>query len=157
MSSGSIRRAIATDAGVLSAIAQAAKRHWGYPEQWLQIWRPGLTFDAAQIAALEVFVSEAGSDVAGFYALVPGAPRWTLDHLWVRPERMGQGHGRLLVEHALARARASGATGLDIEADPNAESFYQHLGGRRVGEVAAPVPGAAERRLPLLVLDEIIR
>jgi len=51
----------------------------------------------------------------------------------------------------------TGATGLDIEADPNAESFYQHLGGRRVGEVAAPVPGAAERRLPLLVLDEIIR
>ena len=156
MSSGNIRRAVPTDAGVLSAIAQAAKRHWGYPEQWLQIWRPGLTLDAAQIAALEVYLIEVGGDVAGFYALVPGAPRWTLEHLWVRPDQMGQGHGRLLVEHALARARASGATGLDIEADPNAEFFYQHLGSRRVGEVAAPVPGAAERRLPLLVLDEII-
>ena len=88
--------------------------------------------------------------------MIPGAPRWTLDHLWVHPAHMGQGLGRQLVVHALAHARGAGAVGFDIEADPNAESFYRRLGGRRVGEVAAPVPGAAERRLPLLVLDEIL-
>ena len=70
--------------------------------------------------------------------------------------RDGQGLGRQLVAHALAHARVSGAVGLDIAADPNAEPFYLRLGGRRVGDSAAPVPGDAERRLPLLVLDEII-
>ncbi len=155
MTQWQIRRAVAVDAGRLSAIAQAAKRHWGYPEQWLHAWLPDLTFDGDRIAALPVFVIESVDGIAGFYAVVPGALRWTLDHLWVRPDQMGQGLGRRLVVHALAYARAAGAVGLDIEADPNAEPFYRRLGGQRVGDIAAPVSGAAERRLPLLVLDEI--
>ncbi len=151
-----IRRAVASDAAILSAIALAAKRHWGYPEQWLDAWRPNLTFDGDRVSALQVYVIESVDEIAGFYALVPGTPRWALDHLWVRPEHMGQGLGRQLVAHALARARSAGAAGLDIQADPNAEPFYRRLGGRRVGDVDAPAPGASERRLPLLVLDEIV-
>src|SRR5262245_108779 len=156
MTSWSIRRAVGADANALSDTAQAAKRHWGYPEPWLASWRPVLTFTAAHVETLEAYLIEDGDRVGGFCALIPGTPRWSLDHLWVRPESMGQGLGRRLVAHALARAREAGAAGLDIEADPNAESFYRHLGGRRVGDVAAPVPGAADRRLPLLVLDELV-
>jgi GNAT superfamily N-acetyltransferase len=155
MAPWAIRRAVAADADDLSTTAQAAKRHWGYPEPWLVAWRPTLTFVAEQVEALQAYVIEDGALVGGFYVLVPGTPRWTLDHLWVRPEVMGQGLGRQLVSHALIRAREAGAMGLEIEADPNAESFYRHLGGRRVSEVAAPVTGAPDRRLPLLVLDEI--
>ncbi len=151
----SIRRAVPADAEHLSAIAQAAKRHWGYPEPWLEAWRADLTFSPHQVEAGDMFVIEIAGAVVGFYAVLPGAPRWRLDHLWVDPSHMRQGQGRLLVAHALARARAAGAVGLDIEADPNAEPFYCRLGGRRVGEIAAPVPGAGDRRLPLLVLDEI--
>ena len=150
-----IRRALAADAETLSAIAQAAKRHWGYPEEWMATWQADLTLDSDRIASTEVYLIESAAGVAGFYATAPGAPRWTLDHLWVRPDRMGQGLGRQLVAHALAQARAAGAIGLDIEADPNAEPFYRHLGGQCVGDVAAPVPGATTRRLPLLTLDEI--
>jgi GNAT superfamily N-acetyltransferase len=156
MTTWQIRRATFADAEILSTIAQAAKRHWGYPEQWLQAWLPDLTFDADRIAALPVYVIESVDGIAGFYAMLPGAPRWALDHLWVRPDHMGHGLGRQLLANALAHARAGGAVGLDIEADPNAEPFYRRLGGHRVGDIAAPVPGAAERRLPLLVLDEII-
>lgn len=150
-----IRRAVAADADTLSAIAQAAKRHWGYPEQWLEMWRRDLTLDGERVAARPVYVIESGDGIAGFYALEPGAGRWTLDHLWVRPDRLRQGLGRRLVADALARARADGATGLDIEADPNAEPFYHRLGGRRVGYVAAPLPGDALRQLPHFILDEI--
>jgi len=151
-----IRRAAAADAGTLSAIAQAAKRYWGYPEPWLDAWRPALTIAPDQVAALDIFVIETAGDITGFYAAVPGSLRWTLDHLWVDPEHIGQGLGRRLVAHALARARAAGALGLDIEADPHAEPFYRRLGGQRVGEIAAPVPGAEDRRLPRLFLDAMV-
>jgi GNAT superfamily N-acetyltransferase len=152
---GLIRRAVPDDAEHLTAIALAAKRHWGYSAEWLTGWAPALTFDAAQVERLDAFVIEEGGVIAGFYATLPGAPRWTLDHLWVRPAHMGRGLGRRLIAHALARARAAGADGLDIEADPHAEPFYARLGARRVGEIAAPAPGAPDRRLPLLALDEI--
>ena len=154
-SAGLIRRALPADAEHLTAIAQAAKRHWGYPAEWLAMWAPALTFDAAQLERLDVFVLEENGVIAGFYATVPGAPRWTLDPLWVAPAHIGRGLGRRLVAHALARARAAGADGLDVEADPHAEPFYARLGARRVGEIVAPAPGAPDRRLPLLVLDEI--
>jgi len=40
-----------------------------------------------------------------------------------------------------------------VVTDPHAEPFYLRLGARRVGEIAAPMPGAPERKLPLLELD----
>jgi len=38
----SIRPAALADAGALTVIAQAAKRHWGYPEPWLAAWAAAL-------------------------------------------------------------------------------------------------------------------
>jgi GNAT superfamily N-acetyltransferase len=147
-----IRRARPTDAAVLSAIAEAAKASRGYPAAWLATWAPQLTFTPDDLERLDAHVVEEDV-IAGFYVTAPGAPRWTLDHLWVRPDWARRGLGRRLVGHALARAHASGATGLRIEADPGAVPFYEQLGARAAGWVAAPAPGALERRLPILELD----
>ena len=38
-----ILRAKAEDAAKLTEIAFSAKRHWGYPEQWIENWRHVLT------------------------------------------------------------------------------------------------------------------
>jgi GNAT superfamily N-acetyltransferase len=151
----SIRRAAADDTPTLTAIARAAKAHWGYPAEWLAGWEAGLTFAPADLERAEVFVIEQDGRPLGFSAAVPGVPRWTLDHLWVLPEAMGRGLGRRLVEHALARAIAAGAAGLEIESDPNAEGFYARLGARRVGWKVAPIPGVADRRLPRFELDRL--
>jgi GNAT superfamily N-acetyltransferase len=148
-----IRRAGPADAGTLTAIAHAAKRHWDYPADWMAGWDSTLTLRTDDLERLDVFVIEVGGRVTGFSATRPGAPRWALEHLWVAPDAMGRGLGRRLVAHALARATAAGAVGLDIESDPNAEGFYARLGARRIGWTAAPVPGEADRCLPHLVLD----
>lgn len=39
-----IRHALPADADTLTRIAIAAKRHWDYPERWMEIWTPQLTF-----------------------------------------------------------------------------------------------------------------
>jgi hypothetical protein len=54
---------------------------------------------------------------------------------------------------AIAHAREYGGCVFRIESDPYAESFYRSLGAERVGLVPAPMPGAPDRTLPLLVLD----
>jgi len=38
-----IRRAVPAEAGLLTEIAHAAKRHWGYPENWIRRWKSDLT------------------------------------------------------------------------------------------------------------------
>lgn len=42
-----LRPATPADAAVLTEIAHAAKRHWGYPERWVQLWRAALTITPA--------------------------------------------------------------------------------------------------------------
>ncbi len=148
-----IRAARPEEAALLTGIAHAAKRHWGYPEAWIAAWREALTLSPDFVAQHPVFVAEAdGGGVRGFYALAPAGEGWTLEHLWLRPRWIGSGIGRLLFDHAAATAREAGAVGLEIDADPHAEAFYLHLGARRVGEVRADMDGQP-RILPRLVFD----
>jgi GNAT superfamily N-acetyltransferase len=146
-----IRRALAGEADALTAIAHAAKRHWGYPEEWIARWRDALTVTPAYVRDHAVFVAAEDDVPRGFYALSTEGTSAILDHLWVTPERMGAGMGRALFRHAAETARAQGATRLEIDSDPHAEEFYQRMGARRIGEVPADVDGV-RRVLPRLEL-----
>ena len=64
----------------------------------------------------------------------------------------GEGPGTALFEHARAAARAAGLGVLQIDADPNAEAFYLHMGAVRVGEVRSEIDGQPRVR-PLLHLQ----
>jgi GNAT superfamily N-acetyltransferase len=62
---------------------------------------------------------------------------------------MRRGTGRTLFEHAVNQARAAGFDLIKIEADPNAEGFYERMGARRVGTSVSEVEGE-KRELPLM-------
>ena len=147
-----IRRAKPSEADALSAVARTAKAYWGYPEEWLGQWKAELTITPEFIAANEVFVALVQERVVAFHALLktPGDVR--LEHLWVLPEQMHRGLGRKLFAHAAERARALGAASLTIEADPNAEEFYRHLGAIKIGSIVTEIQGH-RRELPLLSFD----
>lgn len=144
-----IRRARPGEAAALTAIAHAAKRHWGYPEAWIARWRDALTATPAYIRGHPVFVAAEDDIPRGFHALSMRETDAVLDHLWVAPERMGRGLGRALFRHAMETARAQGATRLEIDSDRHAEAFYLRMGARRIGEVPADVDGV-RRVLPRL-------
>ena len=121
------------DAARLTEIAFAAKRHWGYPDRWMESWRDLLTVTPEFIAGHETFAAVIHGQVVGFYALGQRDGKLDLLHLWVLPDWMGRGVGRSLFNHALERTRELGFRQLEIESDPNAEGFYRRLGARRVG------------------------
>lgn len=140
------------DADTLTEIAYAAKRHWGYPERWIETWRDTLTIRAEFIAANAAFAAIEEGRVVGFYVLTDESDGLHLDHLWIVPSAMGRGIGRALFKHAVEQARTLGHRILKIEADPNAEGFYARMGARRVGETVTEIEGQ-RRELPLLVYD----
>jgi GNAT superfamily N-acetyltransferase len=144
-----IVRAKPSDASTLSAIARVAKAHWGYPARWLDEWRELLTITPEFIAANETFAAVSEGRIVGFHALHEADGTLRLEHLWVLPEQMQKGIGRSLFQHAAGRAAALGAPSLTIEADPNAEPFYRHMGAERIGAVRSKVEGRP-RELPLL-------
>ncbi|MBA3544595.1 MAG: GNAT family N-acetyltransferase [Chthoniobacterales bacterium] len=144
-----IIRAQASDAPALSTIAQAAKASWGYAPHWLEQWRDELTLTPLFVAENETFFAREHGEIVGFHALRVTPRGLRLEHLWVLPAAMGTGIGRALFTHAAERAASLGADRLAIEADPNAEPFYLHLGAVRTGTVVSEIEGC-RRELPIL-------
>jgi len=144
-----ISRAQPGDAEALTAIAFSAKRHWGYPERWIQRWRDQLTLTPDYVRAHPTFVARRGTEFVGFCAIRLGGAAAAVDHLWVVPEEMGRGVGKSLFAHCEGAARECGAILLTVESDPNAERFYLSMGAEAVGRKPAFMDGR-ERYLPLL-------
>ena len=147
-----IIRAKPEDADVLTGIAYAAKRHWGYPERWVESWRDILTMRPEFIAANVAYSAMEDGRAVGFYLLTRESDGMHLDHLWIEPHAMGRGIGRALFEHAVEQARRLGHRLLKIEADPNAEGFYTRMGARRVGAAVTEIEGQ-RRELPWLLYE----
>jgi GNAT superfamily N-acetyltransferase len=147
-----IVRAKPEDAAMLTEIAFGAKRHWGYPEHSIQSWRDILTIRPEFIAANVTYAAMENNRVVGFYLLTTESDGLHLDHLWIAPAAMGRGIGRALFKHAIEQARGLGFQAIKIEADPNAEGFYQRMGAKRVGVNVTEIEGE-RRELPLLIYE----
>lgn len=131
-----IIRAQPEHAALLTEIAVSAKRHWNYPETWMQIWLPELTISSDYIALHEVWMMANAEKPIAFYALLAQVKDDELEHLWVLPEYIGRGIGKQLFQHMLERCKLFNISALKIYADPNAQSFYEKMGAKKVGEYA---------------------
>ncbi len=147
-----IRRAKPNEAHVLTEIAHAAKRHWGYPENWIEHWKNDLTITPEFISKNEVYVAVAGEEIVGCCAIVCVDSLAELEHMWIKPEHIGTGVGRALFLHLKKRAVYLGLPALEISSDPNAEGFYQRMGAKRIGDVRSEIKGEP-RVLPRMTVD----
>lgn len=147
-----IRQASPNEAAALTQIAHEAKRHWGYPEDWIQHWQDDLTISPDFISNNQVYVAEREGEVIGFYALVVGNRRADLEHMWVAPGHIGTGVGKELFVHAMQKAAGENVSTIEISSDPNAERFYEKMGACRISEDSSEIDGQ-ERTLPRLTID----
>jgi N-acetylglutamate synthase-like GNAT family acetyltransferase len=147
-----IRRATPEEAPTLTKVALAAKRYWGYPENWIKHWEADLTISPEFIEQNEVYVAEDAGEARGFYALCIDNNQAELEHMWVLPDYIGTGIGKELFLDAMDRANDLRVKEIGITADPNAASFYEHMGARRVGELNSEIDGSP-RKLPRLKVE----
>jgi len=116
-----IHRAKPDQAGELTALTIASKRHWNYPERWIQIWLPLMTVSPEYIRENETWaVLEDGKRV-GYYSLKHDGGFLWLDNLWILPEFIGKGLGRELFQRKDGGAKSRRAS---------------HRGGRSIARAA---------------------
>jgi len=144
-----IRRVDPNEADVLTQIALSAKRHWSYPERWMEIWTPQLTFTSAYFEEHEGWVAVDNDNPIAFYTLEDHDGIAWIENLWVLPEYIGKGIGKEVIHHAIALARRRGYKSLQLEADPNAVGFYEKMGMKKIGERNSEVD-SQQRVLPLM-------
>jgi GNAT superfamily N-acetyltransferase len=148
-----ILRALPEHADPLTQIAIAAKGYWNYPEKWMQLWIPVLTISPEYISENETWMIVVDNKPVAYYSLEQDLGDLWLDNLWVLPEYMGQGIGRSLFEHALERSRSRGFSNLKIEADPNAQGFYEKMGAWKVDERHHGEMDGQPRILPVMEIN----
>jgi GNAT superfamily N-acetyltransferase len=120
-----ILRADPADADALTEIAHAAKRHWGYPEHWIESWRDILTMRPQFIAENMTYCAKEDGAIS-------------------------RGVGRALFQHAVELAKKPGHHEIKIEAEPNAAGSYERMGAKRIGTSVTEIEGQV-RELPLLL------
>lgn len=145
-----IRAARLDDLDGLAALALRSKGHWGYDATFLEACRAELTLAPADLEDRDVRVAEVGGRMAAIAAVRVEGAAAELTDLFVDTTDIATGVGRALWDDAVARARASGAVSLRIEADPHAEDWYRRRGAMPVGRVASG--SIAGRWLPVLEL-----
>ncbi len=144
-----IRRAVPEEAEALTEIAVAAKSHWGYPERWMQIWKPELTFNVEYFEKNESWTANVDNQLIGFYTLLDKDGNAWLENLWVMPSQIGYGVGRALFEHALHLSKQRGYDVLRLESDPNAVGFYIKMGAHKIDQHDYDMEGTP-RILPIM-------
>ncbi|MDJ0856790.1 MAG: GNAT family N-acetyltransferase [Desulfobacterales bacterium] len=160
-----IRRALASDAVILTELSFASKRYWGYPDAYFDRWSPELTIDGDYICNNDVFVYEINRTIVGYYAIVELredvmvsgvklVKGFWLEHMFVAPRHIGRGIGRQLFNHLRQRCRARGIDALGILADPNARGFYARMGCEYVGEYPSTIEDRTTPFLRLVAANE---
>jgi GNAT superfamily N-acetyltransferase len=121
---------------------------WGYSDEFMARAGADLTLTAADIERDHVTMLETGDRLVAFYRLIRQPDMALLQDLFVDPDAIGEGHGRRLFMDAAQVARGWGYRSMELDSDPNAETFYRRLGAERVGEtLSLLIPG---RTLPRL-------
>jgi ribosomal protein S18 acetylase RimI-like enzyme len=140
------------EADELTQIALASKRYWGYPERWIEIWVPQLTYNAEYFETNESWTAVSHGQPIAFYTLIGKNGIAWLENLWVLPAFIGNGVGRRLFLHALELAQERKYKILQLEADPNAVGFYEKMGMHKIGERQSEVDGQP-RILPIMEMN----
>jgi len=138
----------AEDYEKLTDICLRSKRHWGYPEYLIELWRDELTITPRYIRKHNLLkVQNERNEILGFGSIesVNGNGIYEINHLWVLPEYMDKNIGKLLLEQL--ESRFGQKKTIKVVSDPNAMSFYQNFGYQKVGEVKSKPDG---RKLPIL-------
>ncbi|OEK05001.1 GNAT family N-acetyltransferase [Roseivirga misakiensis] len=145
-----LTKASSKDAFLLSGIAQKAKAHWGYPAEWLELWKPDLTFDQDYLNSHNTYtISEDGTSTPlGFCIVIEEGNHFQIEHCWVNQSQIGKGLGKKLMEEVLKKEPYLNHE-FQVLSDPNAVGFYEKFGF----QVKQMIPGVPEgRELPLMVM-----
>ncbi len=142
-----IRRAKPDEAQLLSDLALLSKAQWDYSEDILAC-RDALSIDENYILKNHVFVMEEDRKMLGFFAFLIKNGQAALDFMYLNPEFIGRGYGKMLWSHVVDKAKELDIRGFTIDSDPNARGFYERMGAVVIGETPSTV--FTDRALPLL-------
>jgi len=145
-----IVKASVNDAVILTEITKKSKSFWGYSAEQILIWSDLLTITKEYITDNYVFKLKNDDETIGYYSYSYDLENSIkLDNLFVLPEYIGNGFGKLLMNDFLNRIKDSQMQAVLLDSEPNAEKFYSKFGFNKIGELETSIKN---RFLPIMEL-----
>jgi GNAT superfamily N-acetyltransferase len=146
-----LEKANSNDNEVLTAITKKSKAYWGYSDEQIEIWSESLTVSLAYIETKSVYKLVIDTRTVGYYSFFY-EDEYTikLDNLFILPEYIGKGFGRILMDDFLILVKGTDVSKIILDSEPNAEMFYAKLGFVKVGEIETSIEN---RYLPIMELN----
>jgi len=143
-----IQKALTGDSEILTAITKMSKAHWGYSEEQIETWAELLTITKAYIETLPVYKLVIDDVIVGYYSFYNKEEHIVkLDNLFILPQHIGKGYGRILMADFLLRLKGTGAKKAILDSEPKAEMFYRKMGFVKTGKNESSIK---DRFLPVM-------
>lgn len=146
-----IKKSTSIDAKDLTELTIRSKSFWEYGEEQIEKWKEELTVTERYIDENQIYKLLVDDLMIGFYAYqAENETDIKLNFLFVEPEFIGKGYGKILMNDFLKRIGNSKYKRVILDADPNAEKFYSGLGFRIIGKLKSSIK---DRFLPIMELE----
>jgi N-acetylglutamate synthase-like GNAT family acetyltransferase len=145
----SIVRAEAKDASILTHIAIKSEAYWGYDFEFMKKFKSvyKITEDFIQNNPTYGIIDE--NVIIGFYGILINERETSLEYLFIEPQYIGKGYGKMLWNHMINECKALNIKEFTLVTSQQAKEFYIKLGAKICGEVDSLV--SEGRRVPKLI------
>ncbi len=138
------------DNELLTEITKKSKDYWGYSNEQMEVWSEVLTITKNYIETNHVYKLLVDNLTVGYYSYLHlNESEIKLDNLYILPNYIGRGYGKLLMNNFLHRIKDDVPKMIILESEPNAEKFYQGFGFIKVGQIETSIK---DRYLPIMEL-----
>jgi GNAT superfamily N-acetyltransferase len=144
-----IRRAQVCESEILTNIAIRSEAYWGYDLNFMEKFKFIYKVTEEFINNNPTFVIEEGENIIGFYGVTSSDKETSLEYLYVEPQKIGKGYGKLLWNHMVDVCSKRGMNEIVLVTSPQAKEFYIKMGAIPSGEVDSLV--IKDRKVPKLI------
>lgn len=138
------------DDEILTEITKKSKAHWGYSDEQMEKWSQDLMISKDYIKKSEVYKLSLNDKIIAYYSYLNiNENTVKLDNLFVVPEEMRKGYGKLLMNDCINKTKKEKTAKIILEADPNAEKFYEGFGFIKISHIETSIKN---RFLPVMEL-----
>lgn len=145
-----VKKSTIEDSEILTEITKKSKAYWGYSDEQMGNWSELLTITKNYIETNNVYKLLDNDLTIAYYSYIYlNKKEVKLDNLFVLPNYIGTGLGKLLMNHFLDRIKNTEIEKIILDSEPNAEKFYEYFGFKKVGQIETSIKN---RYLPIMEL-----
>lgn len=143
-----IRSAKIDEYEILTNIAIESESFWDYGSDHIEKFKSVYKVTEEFISNNSTFVIEKDGNIVGFYGFIIENNVPSLEYLYIEPQYINKGYGKLLWNHMVENCNKNSIKGFSIVTSSQTKEFYTKMGAVQVGEIESLVQNG--HKIPLL-------